>query len=215
MSHSQRGCYTGCGCDKRSAGHFSYQPPIFKKFPKIPRLNREIVITEKLDGVNAGVYVSEDGQHVTAASRNRWLVPGKNDNFGFATWVYENQEELRELGPGMHWGEWWGQGIQRRYGLDKKVFSLFNVGRWKGEGGIQIGTDTPPPCCSVVPILYVGPFNQHMIEEQLQDLRDTGSYAAPGFFEAEGIIIFHCASRSYFKVTLVNDEKPKGSNELG
>lgn len=32
----------------------------FVSFPKMPRLHREIVITEKLDGTNAQVYLTFD-----------------------------------------------------------------------------------------------------------------------------------------------------------
>src|SRR4051812_4307796 len=107
--------------------------PQFQAFPSIARLFRECVVTEKIDGTNGVVHVSDDGLTVTAGSRSRWITP-EADNFGFARWVAEHAEELRALGPGFHFGEWWGSGIQRRYGLDEKRFSLFNVGRW-GEGG--------------------------------------------------------------------------------
>jgi hypothetical protein len=33
----------------------------FVEFRKIPRLNREIVVTEKLDGTNAQIKIGEDG----------------------------------------------------------------------------------------------------------------------------------------------------------
>ena len=32
----------------------------FKEFPKIARLNREVIVTEKIDGTNAAVIVTED-----------------------------------------------------------------------------------------------------------------------------------------------------------
>jgi hypothetical protein len=62
----------------------------------------------------------------------------------------EHRDDLLTLGPGRHFGEWWGAGIQRRYGLTEKRFSLFNVTRW-GEAR--------PACCHVVPTLYRGPFS--------------------------------------------------------
>ncbi|MCJ7726507.1 MAG: hypothetical protein MUP76_09000, partial [Acidimicrobiia bacterium] len=47
---------------------------------------------------------------------SRWITP-EVDNYGFARWVKDHEEELRTgLGAGLHFGEWWGQGIQRRYG---------------------------------------------------------------------------------------------------
>jgi hypothetical protein len=90
----------------------------FKAWPKIARLNRRMIITEKIDGTNAAVIVTEGGQ-VYAQSRTRLITPGKTtDNFGFAAWVEQNKVFLAErLGPGYHYGEWWGVGIQRGYGL--------------------------------------------------------------------------------------------------
>lgn len=101
----------------------------FKPFQKIARLNREVLVTEKIDGTNGLVWIAEDGVEMRAGSRSRWITP-EADNFGFAKWVADNAEELRRLGPGYHYGEWWGAGIQRRYGLTEKRFSLFNVSRW-------------------------------------------------------------------------------------
>ncbi len=175
--------------------------PKFESFPKIPRLNRTIIITEKIDGTNAQVCITEDGK-VYAGSRNRWITPD-NDNQGFACWVKLHEDELRAgLGIGTHYGEWWGAGIQRRYGLLEKRFSLFNTHRWKD--------DVRPKICSVVPTLYIGAFSQEKIQEVLEDLRTNGSKAAPGFMQPEGIVVFMSASHSMHKVTLDNDESPKG-----
>lgn len=174
--------------------------PEFEPFAKIPRLKRECVITEKIDGTNALVYVDEDG-HVFAGSRTRWITP-VDDNYGFARWVDENVEELRGLGPGRHFGEWWGAGIQRRYDQDRKRFSLFNVSRWEAE--------PPPKCCELVPVLYRGPFTTDAVDEAVERLRINGSLAAPGFMRPEGVIAYLSVSRSLFKVTLEKDEVPKG-----
>jgi hypothetical protein len=105
--------------------------PEFIEFPKMARFAREIIVTEKIDGTNAQVWISDDGTDIRAGSRNRWLTYSE-DNFGFAKWVMDHRDELLTLGPGRHFGEWWGSGIQRRYGLDEKRFSLFNVSRWGG-----------------------------------------------------------------------------------
>src|SRR5687768_207065 len=88
-------------------------PPPFQPFPKIARFSREIVITEKIDGTNAQVFIDESG-NVIAGSRSRWITP-QDDNFGFAKWVAENRIDLLGLGPGRHYGEWWGLGVQRGY----------------------------------------------------------------------------------------------------
>jgi hypothetical protein len=170
----------------------------FKPFEKIARLNREVVVTEKLDGTNALVFVGEDGS-VRAGSRTRWITPS-DDNYGFAGWVAQHADELRALGPGYHYGEWWGQGIQRRYGLDTKRFSLFNVHRW-GE--------SRPLCCNVVPVLARGNDIRDATETALSWLRAQGSFAAPGFMNPEGVVIYHTASKQLFKVTLEKDEESK------
>jgi len=180
----------------------------FIPFPKIARLSREIIVTEKIDGTNTQVFVGEDGE-VLAGSRTRWITP-QADNFGFAAWVEKNREELRNLGPGRHFGEWWGQGIQRRYGLTKKRFSLFNVSRWGPEGA---DVASLPACCHVVPVLYRGSFSEEAISGALAALGGRGSLAAPGFMEPEGVVVFHVAAGIAFKKTLLGDEKPKGSRE--
>lgn len=178
-------------------------PIDFIPFGKIPRLRRDCIITEKIDGTNASVWISNEGE-VFAASRTRWITP-EDDNFGFARWVSEHQDDLKLLGPGQHFGEWWGQGIQRRYGLTEKRFSLFNTGRWT--------PDTIPACVSIVPVLAKHTFSEQVVEQALHRLRTDGSVAAPGFMNPEGIVVYLAASRSMFKVTLEGDEKPKGSKE--
>lgn len=177
--------------------------PDFQPFPKIARLNREWIITEKIDGTNALVHVSDDGETVRAGSRSRWITPS-DDNFGFAAWVEANAAELRRLGPGYHYGEWWGAGIQRRYGLAEKRFSLFNVSRWNGN-------ENRPKCCGVVPVLASGVKDISVHAPLVVGmLRKYGSFAAHGFMRPEGIVCFHTASGALFKVTLEKDDAPKG-----
>jgi len=176
-------------------------PETFVPFPKIARLNRECFVTEKIDGTNGVVLVREDGT-VLAGSRSRWITP-EDDNFGFAQWVREHEDELRDgLGVGAHHGEWWGQGIQRKYGQDRKRFSLFNVAKW---------TDSRPECCDVVPTLHRGPFTTYYINDALMRLRTNGSVAAPGFMKPEGVVVYHVAARLYLKATIEKDEEHKGN----
>lgn len=171
----------------------------FIGFPKIARLSRDVIVTEKIDGTNVQVFIGEDGS-IRAGSRTRWITP-EDDNYGFAKWVAEHADELRELGPGQHFGEWWGKGIQRNYALQERRFSLFNATRWG---------DSRPACCHVVPVLYQGDFVQSAWQRALADLAKNGSAAAPGFMDPEGIILFHTAGNFGFKKTLHKDEKPKG-----
>lgn len=176
----------------------------FEAFPKIPRLRRGCVITEKIDGTNAQVHITDDGL-LLAGSRSRYITV-KDDNYGFARWCEANREELLKLGPGRHFGEWWGSGCQRGYGLTngEKQFSLFNVGRW--------ATETLPSCVGLVPVLYTGPFSSDIVDSIIEDLRANGSKASPGFMKPEGIIVYHAAARSMFKVTVEKDEAPKGES---
>jgi len=175
----------------------------FKEFKKIPRLSRDIIVTEKIDGSNEQicitdfsmdedycdrVFIDNETTSITlnslgydfvnnfclgkkqlseyhylymfAGSRNRWLQIGKQtDNMAFATWVKENAEQLFELGKGCHYGEWYGKGIQRGYGLEEKRFALFNVSKWAKKNfectpPLAEKQEYCPNCCEVVPILY-------------------------------------------------------------
>ena len=182
--------------------------PTFEPFPSIARLSRSFVVTEKIDGTNAQVFVGEDGT-VLAGSRSRWLTTA-DDNFGFAAWVKAYEDDLRTgLGPGTHFGEWWGAGIQRGYGRKEKRFSLFNVARWGDEPARDLEkypNPTRPACCHVVPYLGGGPvFDTAFVDAIMQNLRRTGSFAAPGFMNPEGIVVWHEAARVLFKKTLDGD----------
>jgi len=221
----------------------------FIEFKKIPRLSRDIIISEKLDGSNGQIvvmtkekiilecekcdytsddfiekfclYIHPENPHVEesdklylfAASRNRWLTTGKqNDNHAFAYWVQEHGAELVMLGEGRHFGEWYGKGIQRGYGLEEKRFALFNVSKWQNRG-LRLIDDKQqyaPVPCEVVPILYDGPFDTNCIDRTIAELALEGSVAVPGYMNPEGICIYHTAAGQYFKKTLVGDDKPKG-----
>lgn len=209
--------------------------PAHVEFPKISRLNRDIIVTEKIDGANGAIGITSEGK-VYAQSRKRIISP-ETDSFGFAAWVEKNKEQLfNVLGPGLHFGEWWGRGIQRGYGAAERYFSLFNVNRWANDPSVgalaTIGLQ-------VVPILYKGPWNApgsyiYAPDACLKMLAQRGSYALPrykcepvekgdkgGFEERftgkwfrkgvgpEGIIVMHTAGLVLFKATLENDEGHK------
>jgi hypothetical protein len=195
----------------------------FVRFPKIPRLKRGMFVTEKIDGTNGQIVIQDRrlidaGQApwvadrqcneggpmaMFAGSRNRYLSKHK-DNFGFYKWVRENSEELMKLGSGTHYGEWWGYGVGRTYGLDEKRFSLFNVGRWGRPEA------TLPDCVHVVPELYRGEMDLSVVNANIDLLKKAGSVAAPGFMKPEGVVVFHTALNGYFKVLCENDDIPKG-----
>jgi hypothetical protein len=213
---------------------------MFQAFPKIPRLTKDMVVTEKIDGTNGQIHIfsekdffSEadtpniigtvdvkiDGElfYLGAASRNRYLDQG-SDNFGFHAWATKHAQELVDiLGPGRHYGEWWGKGIQRGYGMEDKKFSLFNTGRWRREDewkpwsvGAAIGLD-------VVPVLLGGvPFNTPTVLDLYDSLRTGGSVAAPGFMNSEGVVVYHEGMGKLFKHTGTNEPKrvfPRGEDK--
>lgn len=213
----------------------------FEPWPKIARLNRDIQITEKIDGTNAAVVivpkieldhistpetgywslfdndnriaVAFSADHVVFAQSRTRFVTTENDNYGFARWVRDNAETLvADLGPGRHFGEWWGAKIQSGYGMKgegRRFFSLFNSTRWSEA-------DFATPNLRTVPVLYEGPFDQGEIESAIIDLIDMGSLAAAyegePHIEAEGVVVWHTAARTSFKVTIKGDESPKGKD---
>lgn len=145
--------------------------------------------------------------YVRAGSRTTFIYPGK-DNFGFAAWVWDHAADLTRLGPGAHYGEWYGSKIQRGYGMTERRFALFNVGRWSGV----LGDQEPPNCCDVVPVLYRGPMTlghgEDAVDFWMRKLGFAGSEAegAHGFKPPEGIVIYHVASRNTYKYTFEGDD---------
>jgi hypothetical protein len=204
---------------------------IFHEFKSIGRMSKNCVISEKLDGTNAQIFIAKqedckfpadiecsaafkffedytlakkDGLLMFAGSRNRWIKLG-DDNFGFAYWVSQNAEELFKLGEGTHYGEWVGKGIQRGYGLLEKRFYLFNSARWRDDA-------IRPSCCYVVPVLYEGIFTTDAVETVMAQLKEHGSYAVP-FMNPEGVVVYHIATKTFFKKTF--DDAHKGVKTNG
>jgi len=191
--------------------------PKFEGWPKIPRKAKQtFVVTEKVDGTNAQIYIvhdftedllndwkphnnklavaSKDGMSMFVGSRNRWITP-EDDNYGFAKWVVENQDDLFSLGEGRHYGEWYGLGIQKHgYGLDEKRFALFNAGRWSDA-------NISPKCCGCVPVIAVHQDGKVAIDMAMKLLHDKGSQIVPGFMEPEGCIAYDTASKQLWKTT--------------
>lgn len=169
----------------------------WEPMPKIPRWSKGgVIISEKIDGTNASVIVSNDGTKVYAAKRTSVMHQG--DNFGFRAWVEANASELVKLGPGVHFGEWYGAGIQRGYGLTEKRFALFNSFRW---------AENRPACCGVVPVLAKTSMMEApaAIAMAMERLSKEGSLMVPGWMKPEGIVIFSEASGTYFKMTFDGD----------
>lgn len=166
----------------------------FKEFPKITRFyEQDVCVTEKIDGTNGMLYIPDDMSYVRAGSMSRWITT-TDDNYGFAKFVDSNAEELMKLGPGYHYGEWWGQGIQRKYSMPRKVFSLFNVNKWSDDA-------VRPACCDVVPVLYNGPIGPKMIVDFLTPLSVSAAASKYGieFDNPEGVMMYFTKARMYFK----------------
>lgn len=201
----------------------------FAKFGSIGRLYRDVVITEKIDGMNACIVIkqvlgddiyrnaltvvndvpfndySECRFAIGVQSRKQFLTLD-NDIQGLAAWVLEHARELvLALGPGYHYGEYWGKNIQRSYHQKRNWFSLFNSKRWTKDNVGHIDG------LLVVPILYAGPYEDWVNQMQLHRLDIEGSYAAREVddrkldFRAEGIVGWHIALDTYYKVTLDGD----------
>jgi len=201
----------------------------FEKFSSIGRLYREVVITEKIDGMNAGIVIKqclgedlyrnaithvshvpfngyEDCKFAVGVQTRRQFIDTTKDNQGLAAWVLAHARELViTLGPGKHYGEWWGRNIQRSYHQPRNWFSLFNTKRWnKDNVGHIDGLLT-------VPVLYSGPYEDWVNTMQLHRLETEGSFAAREVdgrkldFRAEGIVGWHTALDTYYKVTLDGD----------
>lgn len=190
---------------------------VFEPFMKLSRLKRECIITEKIDGTNAQILFGPTGE-LLVGSRKREIFPegteGKDkgcDNYAFAYWVYKNREALWDfLGAGRHYGEWAGSGIQSGYGLEQKKFFLFNTGRF-GPGRQPIPRSLLDVGLDVVPTLTTGDFSTTLIDDTMADLAKNGSKLGPyPFAIPEGIVVYHTALRSYFKVTFKHDLTGKG-----
>ena len=88
-----------------------------------------------------------------------------------------------ELGEGVHRGEWWGNGIQRGYGLQNgdKRFSLFNVHRWEGLEADSV------PGLGVVPVLWRGPFDTINVRVEGADDTQKLTFEATSKNEAKAL----------------------------
>jgi hypothetical protein len=161
----------------------------FKAFSEIKRWSPvTLTVTQKIHGSNGQilVYEKEPGVFdVKVGSRTKWIFPGKTtDNYGFAQFVEDNKQEIIEkLGPGTHFGEWAGPGINSGEGLKEKTFVLFNHTRPYPNG--------LPPRMTLVPVLYNGPVVhlEDIIANAMDDLKVNGSKLVPGFMRVEGVVI--------------------------
>lgn len=191
----------------------------FIKWPSTPRFHKGLTITEKINGTNACVRIL-DGK-VTAQSRKRIITP-EDDNFGFARWVYENAGALTDLlGYGVHFGEWFGEGIQKNpLGIEGKRFALFSP--WKFQGTQKLDIEDSG-LVEFVPVLFEGQADYNVIPNIIEGLELYGSQVngakliSRGYAQepdrhaaAEGIIVWHRETQQKYKILLENDAIHKG-----
>jgi hypothetical protein len=141
------------------------------KIPDISTLS--MTITQKIDGVNANIYIKNGHLEDASSSLNF---------FGFEEYIDRNKSEIiSKLGDGSHYGEWCGPGINSGEGLAEKKLVLFNFRRWVGK--------PLPSQMGVVPLIYEGPVSLKKINEIMDELKRNGSYLVTGFMNPEGIVI--------------------------
>lgn len=210
-------------------------PLEFESWGKTPRWSNEVMtITEKIDGTNACIVILplEEGFYdniergeaklvydivrgcnvlFATQSRKKFIFPGKqSDNAGFAAWAWDNAVDIvADLGFGKHYGEWWGRGIQRGYGLDTKRFSLFNPWRYS-EDGDRLFTVKE---METVPILCSGDAGDERVHQMLDFLKEYGSVAAPGYMNPEGVIVSYKLAQRSYKAFVNDDGVPKSLKE--
>ncbi len=206
----------------------------FEKFNKIPRLSRDIVITEKIDGTNAQIYIipkdiycsemitiSVDMNEIEEF-KNQYCLYKKDDILIFAgsrrKWL-----DISSKGDNFGFAKW----VEANADELLKLGEGRHYGEWHGQG-IQRNygltekrfalfnvkkwenAEVRPKCCEIVPVLYRGMFDTEMIGNTLMTLKENGSKIAPGFMNPEGIVIYHTASAKLFKKTIHDDQ---GKNE--
>lgn len=211
----------------------------FRAWPKTPRLNRDMIVTEKIDGTNAAVIVHKldgldgfafdpllhlNGEAVTHDGVSKHVMVG-DDRFLVAA-----QSRKRIISPGKTtdnagFARWVRDNAQ---GLAETLGEGYHYGEWWGAQNARKALDqgeqrlslfnvnryadadlSAVPGLDTVPVLYEGPFSQDRVQLIVQELREFGSKAHPGV-PAEGVIVFHKAAGHVYKVLCENDELPKG-----
>lgn len=185
-------------------------PEVFRSWGSTERFHKGLYVTEKIDGTNGCIAIGYG--KVVAQSRKRSITPD-NDNYGFAKWVHDNAGVLEDtLGIGYHYGEWYGEGIQKNpLGIKGRHFGLFNAWHWN-RPELRDSLDMVPGL-TVVPTLFDGTkFDADImtLPRIMADLRDFGS-AVEGskFGTPEGIIVWHRGTNTRYKILLENDNRHK------
>lgn len=176
----------------------------FPAYPKTKRLESEtITISEKIDGTNGLIRVRThlDGtKDILAGSRSKWLFTDGTktwDNHGFGQWVRDNELELSKLPDGDHYGEWYGRGINRNYGMKDRKFMLFNRERY-------VNLEEIPNCVELETVLFnnASIYGIDVVINGLEiEMDEKGSTHVPGFDRPEGLILrFKLAGKVYKEI---------------
>jgi hypothetical protein len=212
----------------------------FRPWPKIPRFNREFVLTEKINGTNSQVAVKrltededparylnqhgynvvskEDGLYVLrAGSRKRWIAPNRQK--------LDGTEAMDNFG----FAAWVADNATALANLGEGT----HFGEWYGRG-IQHGygmagrkwalfnttrwgtrgqglPDESPAELTVVPEL--ARVRGHLLNEAIRDsirLLRTLGSVAEAGAKAEGVVVYSVEANQCYKVLLENDDLPKG-----
>lgn len=158
----------------------------FKKFGKLAHLdNIRVRITQKIDGTNAQIVISPEGE-LLACSKNRVLTE-HSDNYNFYKFCMENKQVLIDfLGVGRHYGEWAGPKINSGEGLTENTLVLFDYWKYKDQ-------QMPLEQLTHVPILLDQTLDHVLMYDAInttnRDLQLKGSKLVPGFMDVEGMVL--------------------------
>lgn len=223
----------------------------FKSWGSTPRFHKGLHITEKINGTNAGVSVQgfskgegkfdpvngrfvegETMDYVVRAQSRKRLITPDSDNFGFAAWVWENAEGLANLlGFGYHYGEWYGEGIQKNpLAVQGRRWALFNTWHWGSKPNLERLQAANIPGLTLVPVLHDeqrdGPADYKTIPNLLVDLewgsKADGYMTLPNAHKMdfhvegpEGIIVWQRETQQRYKILLREDDKHKWEQANG
>ncbi|MEW1675603.1 RNA ligase family protein [Streptomyces sp. VTCC 41912] len=212
----------------------------FRPWPKIPRFNREFVLTEKIDGTNSQVAIKrltedqdparylnghgynvvsrQDGLYVLrAGSRKRWIAPnrqktnGTQDTDNFAFAAWVADNASALTSLGE------GTHFGEWYGRGIQHGYGMDRRKWALFNTTRWGTrgqglpDGSPDELTVVPEL--ARVRGHLLNETIRDsmrLLRTLGSVAEPGAKAEGIVIYSVEANQSYKALLENDDLPKG-----
>lgn len=182
----------------------------YPSFSSIERLeNIYCVISEKIDGTNGLIQIDYkydwngqryDDHLVQFGSRNRYITT-TDDNAGFANYFtphiasictlaeslinYGDNDNPKQDWPIYIYGEWFGKGIQRGYGLDEKYFMPFSS--FYAEHMIKAGI----PNIMMPNIMYTGKFSLEVVDNCMNRLTSGGFHTLITNYDyPEGVVIY-------------------------